>query len=137
MTLNSSDAQRTLSARFLNNAFGAGFQHVAMTTDDIFATAEALRANGAARLDIPANYYDDLGARFGLDEALLTRMATLGILYDIDAEGRDYWQLYSRAFDKRFFFEIVQRRGYRGYGASNAGIRLAAQSLFREEANPL
>lgn len=137
VTLNSSDAQRTLSARFLNNAFGAGFQHVAMTTDDIFATAEALRANGAARLDIPANYYDDLGARFGLDEALLARMAALGILYDIDAEGRDYWQLYSRAFDKRFFFEIVQRRGYRGYGASNAGIRLAAQSLFREEANPL
>ena len=136
VTLNGSDAQRTLSARFLNNGFGAGFQHVALTTDNIFASGEALAAHGAARLDIPANYYDDLAARFGLDEAILARMAALGILYDVDAAGQEYWQLYSRAFDKRFFFEIVQRSGYRGYGASNAGIRLAAQSRFRDEDAP-
>ena len=133
LTLNSSDAQRTLSARFLTHAFGAGFQHVAMISSDIFATAEALRARGAPRLEIPRNYYDDLAARFGLDEAMLARMEALGILYDADADGGRYWQLYSRAFDKRFFFEVVQRDGYRGYGAPNASIRLAAQSRFRAE----
>ena len=137
VTLNSSDAHRTLSARFLTHAFGAGFQHVAMTTTDIFATAEAFRANGAPRLDIPRNYYDDLGARFGLDESLLARMEALGLLYDADAAGGRYWQLYTRAFDKRFFFEVVQRDGYRGYGAPNAPIRLAAQSRFREDPSPL
>ena len=31
-------------------------------------------------------------------------------------------------FEDRFFFEIVQRRGYRGFGAVNAGVRMAAQA---------
>jgi 4-hydroxyphenylpyruvate dioxygenase len=30
--------------------------------------------------------------------------------------------LVSRAFEKRFFFEIVERRGYRSFGAANAAI---------------
>jgi hypothetical protein len=41
--------------------------------------------------------------------------------------------LVSRAFAKRFFFEVVERRGYRAYGAANAAIRLAAQSRYRDE----
>jgi 4-hydroxyphenylpyruvate dioxygenase len=41
--------------------------------------------------------------------------------------------LVTRAFAKRFFFEIVERRGYRGYGATNAAIRLAAQSQYRDD----
>ncbi len=51
----------------------------------------------------------------------------MNTLYDRDAVG-EYFQLYSRSFAKRFFFEVVERRGYAGYGASNAIIRLAAQS---------
>ncbi len=131
LTLNTSDAQRTLSARFLAHAFGAGFQHIAFDTADIFATAEALAANGLPRLDIPANYYADLAARYPLSAETLARMEAHGILYDEDAAGGRYWQLYSRAFDKRFFFEFVQREGYDGYGAPNASIRLAAQDRFR------
>jgi 4-hydroxyphenylpyruvate dioxygenase len=59
-------------------------------------------------------------------------MTALGILYDRDGEA-EYFQFYSRAFEKRVFFEIVERRGYGGYGAANAGIRLAAQSRFKAE----
>ncbi|HEX7871621.1 MAG TPA: TIM barrel protein [Sphingobium sp.] len=137
VTLNASDARETLSARFLDHGFGGGYQHLALTTDDIFATADALRAEGAAMLDIPASYYDDLSARFGFDDALVARMADHGILYDEDADGAGYWQLYSRAFDKLFFFEFVQRvDGYGGYGAPNAGVRLAAQNRFRPHAIP-
>jgi len=110
---------------------------VALATDDIFATAQALRDEGAAVLTIPANYYADIAARFGFDDALVARMQALGILYDEDADGHGFWQLYSRAFDKLFFFEFVQRAGgYTGYGASNAGVRLAAQNRFRDE-NPV
>jgi len=29
------------------------------------------------------------------------------------------------------FFEIVERRGYAGYGSNNAGIRLAAQARYK------
>lgn len=137
VTLNASDARETLSSRFLEHGMGGGYQHVALTTDDIFATARALQADGAAMLAIPANYYADLAARFGFDNALVARMAEHGILYDEDGEGAGYWQLYSRAFDKLFFFEFVQRdMGYAGYGAPNAGVRLAAQNRFRPAAVP-
>ncbi len=43
-------------------------------------------------------------------------------------------QIYTHAFDNRFFFEIVERRNYQGFGAANAAIRLAAQA---REAPPI
>jgi 4-hydroxyphenylpyruvate dioxygenase len=132
ITLNSSIAQQTLSSRFLTKYMGAGVQHIAFSCPDVFAAAEQARANGLEMLEISRNYYDDLEARFGLDAGLIDRMAALGILYDRDGES-EYFQFYSRAFEKRVFFEIVERRGYGGYGAANAGIRLAAQSRFKAE----
>lgn len=137
VTINASDARETLSSRFLDHGFGGGYQHVALTTDDIFATAKGLQGNGAAMLEIPANYHADLAARFDLDASMAARMAADGVLYDEDGDGAGFWQMYSRAFDKLFFFEFVQRaKGYAGYGAPNAGVRLAAQNRFRPEAIP-
>ena len=49
------------------------------------------------------------------------------ILYDRDEAG-EYLQAYTRAFEDLFFFEIVERRAYQGFGAVNAPIRLAAQT---------
>ena len=111
---------------------GAGVQSIALATDDIFGTAEKLQALGMQSLPIPPNYYDDLAARFALEEAVIACMAKCNILYDRDADG-EYFQLYSRAFAQRFFFEIVQRRGYDAYGAANAPIRLAAQSRYKHD----
>jgi 4-hydroxyphenylpyruvate dioxygenase len=132
ITLNGSLGQNTLSSRFVQNYIGAGVQHIAFRTSDIFAAAKAARANGLDMLDIPRNYYDDLEARFGLDQTFIDKMATSGILYDRDEET-EYFQFYSRAFAKRLFFEVVERRGYRAYGAANAAIRLTAQARFRDD----
>ena len=44
-----------------------------------------------------------------------------------DAAG-PYFQIYTDVFADRFFFEVVQRAGYDGFGAANAAIRLAAQA---------
>ena len=131
ITLNGSMASQTLSARFIASYIGAGVQHIAFETSDVFAAAAAAHANGLAMLDIPRNYYDDLEARFGLDPTLVDQMAALNILYDRDGEA-EYFQFYSRAFAKRVFFEVVERRGYEAYGASNAVIRLGAQARFRD-----
>jgi 4-hydroxyphenylpyruvate dioxygenase len=125
--LNASASDRTLSSRFLSEFFGAGVQHIAFATGDIFAAAEAVRATGLELLPIPDNYYDDLEARVTLEPDRLQRMRDLGILYDEDETGR-YFQLYTRAYQQRFFFEIVQRDNYAGFGAPNAPIRLAAQA---------
>lgn len=134
-TLNGSLASQSLSARFIQNYFGAGVQHVALAAPDVFAAAAAAKAGGLPILEIPRNYYDDLEARWGLDPGLIERMAELGILYDraVEADGSEteYFQFYSRAFARRVFFEVVERRGYRGYGAANAPIRLAAQARYK------
>ncbi len=136
VTMNASGGRGTLSSRFIGNVFGAGFQHIAFSTSDIFTTARKLVDRGVALLPIPANYYDDLVARFGIEEEAVTEMCAHNILFDRDEVGNEYWQIYTRAFEKRFFFEIVERRGpYPGYGAANAPIRLGAQSRFRADEN--
>jgi 4-hydroxyphenylpyruvate dioxygenase len=101
-------------------------QHLAFATDDIFRTVAALKANGFHPLTISPNYYDDIGVRFGLEPALLDRLRSENILYDRDAGG-EYFQIYSRNYGEGFFFEVVERRRYGGYGAANAPFRIAAQ----------
>jgi 4-hydroxyphenylpyruvate dioxygenase len=132
ITLNGSMAAQSLSSRFIQNYMGAGVQHIAFETSDVFAAAEAAQRNELPMLDIPRNYYDDLESRFGLDAAVIDRMAALGILYDRDGDA-EYFQFYARAFAKRVFFEVVERRGYHAYGATNATIRLAAQARFKDD----
>ncbi|MFV0244204.1 MAG: bifunctional sugar phosphate isomerase/epimerase/4-hydroxyphenylpyruvate dioxygenase family protein [Qingshengfaniella sp.] len=126
ITLNGAETHRTFAGRFIADSFGSSVQHVALATDDIFAAADALAANGFAALPIPGNYYDDLGARFDLEDDFVARLQAANLLYDQDDRG-SFLQLYSRPFGDGIFFEIVQRRdGYRGYGAPNAPYRVAA-----------
>ena len=102
-------------------------QHIALTTADIVATVRKLVADGVAMLPIPENYYDDLEARSDLPPAEIDALKALNILYDGDAGG-SFYQAYTQTLDGGLFFEIVQRNGYAGYGAPNAGIRLTAQA---------
>jgi 4-hydroxyphenylpyruvate dioxygenase len=132
LVLNASTGTQTMSSRFLSEFFGAGVQHIAFTCDDIFKTVSAMRAAGATFLTISDNYYADLDSRYELAPELLGAMKQNGILYDRDEDG-EFFQVYTHAFEERFFFEIVERRGYKGFGAPNAGIRLAAQT---REARP-
>jgi len=127
LVLNASQSSRTQSSRFLTEAFGSGVQHIAFATRDIMATAAQLRANGVELLPIPENYYDDLEAKLDLSPERIDELKAANVLYDRDGDA-EYLQIYTRTFDERFFFEIVERRGYRGFGAGNAPIRLAAQT---------
>ncbi|MEU6674938.1 TIM barrel protein [Streptomyces sp. NPDC046925] len=112
------------------DADGTRLQHIALATDDIVGAARRLKEQGARLLPISANYYDDLDARHALDPRRLAVLADLGILYDRDANG-EFLHCYTATVG-RVFFELVQRTGgYRGYGASNAAVRLAAQHLHQ------
>jgi 4-hydroxyphenylpyruvate dioxygenase len=125
--LNGSSATRTLSARFIDEFFGSGVQHIAFSCTDIFAAVSDMRERGADFLKIPDNYYDDIEAKFDLDAATMAALRDNQILYDREGEG-EFFQIYTHTFDERFFFEIVQRRQYQGFGAANAAVRLAAQT---------
>lgn len=115
-------------------AADARLQHIALATDDVAGAARALRERGTALLPIPANYYDDLAARHDdLTPEHLDDMRELDLLYDRDADG-EFLHCYT-AVVGTVFFELVQRTGtYRGYGARNAGIRLAAQHAHQQRA---
>jgi 4-hydroxyphenylpyruvate dioxygenase len=133
IALNASQSQRTQSSRFLSEYFGSGVQHIAFATNDIVATVARLQANGVTLLSIPANYYDDLAARVGMPADRLQALKANNILYDKDADG-EYLQVYTQSFKDLFFLEIVERHGYKGFGAVNAPIRLNAQSRLARDA---
>lgn len=104
-----------------------GAQHVALSCEDVFAAAEAMRATGVEPLPIPDNYYDDLACRTDLRPDTLERMRENGVLYDRDDDG-EFWHFYTATVDGRLFFEVVQRiGGYDGYGSANSAVRMAAQ----------
>ncbi len=130
LALNASDSRDTLTSRFVSTASGAGVQHIAFATADIVAVVDGLRGR-VPMLRIPPNYYDDLLARWDLDDAGLAAMRRLNLLYDRD-EGGELRQAYTALFEGGLFFELVERRGYAGFGAANAPFRLAAQAAPAE-----
>jgi 4-hydroxyphenylpyruvate dioxygenase len=106
---------------------GGGVHHIAFDCTDIFDTVARLRESGVGFVPISDNYYDDLQTRFDLEAAQVERLLRLGILFDRSPAG-DYFHIYTESFADRFFFEIVQRRGYDAYGALNAPARMASQA---------
>ncbi|MEV7635069.1 TIM barrel protein [Pseudarthrobacter enclensis] len=101
-------------------------EHIAFAVDDLVATARAARDRGLDFLQIPANYYEDLDARFDLEPGFLATLKELNLLYDRDAHG-EFLHFYTATVGS-VFFEMVERRGgYNGYGAPNAPVRHAVQ----------
>jgi 4-hydroxyphenylpyruvate dioxygenase len=128
MVLNASEGRGTLTGRFVSAFAGAGVHHIALATPDIVCTAQEFEVRHAPLLTMPSNYYDDLSARWTLDDATLSELQNHGLLYDCD-KGGVFRHLYTGAFHDRFFFEVVQRQGgYAGFGAANASVRSAAQA---------
>ncbi|MDJ0411320.1 sugar phosphate isomerase/epimerase and 4-hydroxyphenylpyruvate domain-containing protein [Rhodococcoides fascians] len=105
-----------------------GVGHVAFGCEDIYAAAEAMTERGLTPLRISPNYYRDLNARFGLGQDTLDAMQRLGILYDADSAGGEFFHFFTGTVGDDLFFEVVQRvGGYEGYGETNSAVRLAAQ----------
>ena len=129
LPLNISEGRETLTGRFVSAYAGAGVHHIAFATNDAAAAVAAAMEARARVLPIPDNYYDDLAARWGLDDPALDALRRLHLLYDRDAGG-EFIHAYTDAFADRFFFEIVERRGSRGFGAANATVRMAAQAAL-------
>ena len=131
LPLNVSESGGTATGRFLTTYAGAGVQHIALATDDIVQAVEQASARGARILGIPANYYEDIAAKWGLSDERIESLRQHNLLYDQDDKG-EFLHAYTDTFDGRFFFEFVQRTGgYQQYGAANAAVRMAAQAQQR------
>jgi 4-hydroxyphenylpyruvate dioxygenase len=111
-------------------------EHIAFAVQDLVSTARDCQARGLEFLQIPANYYEDLDARFGLDPDFLATLQELNLLYDRDADG-EFLHFYTATVGS-VFFEMVERRGsYDGYGAPNAPVRHAVQYDLLHRPNPV
>ncbi|GAB3388019.1 bifunctional sugar phosphate isomerase/epimerase/4-hydroxyphenylpyruvate dioxygenase family protein [Azotobacter armeniacus] len=131
LPLNVSENRNTAISRSLSTYRGSGVHHIAFVCGDIFAAVERAKEAGVRLLEIPLNYYDDLAARFDFDDDFLSKLAYFNILYDRDAQGGELFHVYTEPFAERFFFEILQRKDYAGYGAANVAVRLAAMAQAR------
>ena len=120
-------------AEYLEYYGGAGVQHVAMLTTDITHTVTVLRDNGVEFLDVPDSYYDLLSSRVGTIDEELETLKRLRILVDRDEEGY-LLQLFTKPVLDRptLFFEIIQRKGSRGFGKGN--FRALFEAIEREQA---
>jgi 4-hydroxyphenylpyruvate dioxygenase len=109
-------------------------QYVAFATDDIVGTVVRMRAAGAPLLPLPANYAEDLDARFDLPADLLAAIREHGLMYEEDGEG-GYLHVATAVLGDRVFFEVVQRlRGYDEYGFTDLPVRMAAHRRARAAA---
>jgi 4-hydroxyphenylpyruvate dioxygenase len=112
---------------------GPGVQHLALITGDIIATVDKLRASGLEFLTIPPSYYENLDERIGAIKETVDDLRRLGILVDRDDEGY-LLQIFTRPIQDRptVFFEVIQRRGCRGFGAGN--FKALFEAIEREQA---
>ena len=117
---------------YLDYYRGPGVQHIAMATDDIIGTVKALRSRGVEFNQTPTTYYDNLQARVGKIDEDLGTLQELGILVDRDDEGY-LLQIFTRLVQDRpsLFFEIIQRKGAKGFGKGN--FQALFESIEREQ----
>ena len=120
---------------FLMKFNGEGIQHIALLTEDIFASVDALRAAGVPLMTAPpATYYRMLDERVpghGEDPAALQAR---GILLDGSAEGgrrRLLLQIFSNTLLGPVFFEFIQRKGDEGFGEGN--FKALFESIERDQ----
>jgi 4-hydroxyphenylpyruvate dioxygenase len=123
---------------------GDGVQHVAITAKDILSAVRALRANGVTFMPTPGTYYDVLPERIEksgikkIDEDIAT-LRELEVLIDGDHHHAYMLQiflkesagLYGDTKAGPFFYEIIQRKGDRGFGAGN--FRALFESIERDQ----
>ncbi|MBV8047983.1 MAG: 4-hydroxyphenylpyruvate dioxygenase [Paludibacterium sp.] len=119
--INQSADDKSQIEEFLRLYHGEGIQHIALSTEDIYATVEALRATGVRFLDTPDTYYarvDDRVPGHGED---LARMRANRILIDgaPTQGGGTLLQIFTETVIGPVFFEIIQRKNNDGFGEGN------------------
>jgi 4-hydroxyphenylpyruvate dioxygenase len=114
---------------------GPGAQHVALATNDILTTVDALRAEGIEFLSTPDSYYEDpeLRTRIGSVRAPIEELQKRGILVDRDEDGY-LLQIFTRPTGDRptVFFELIERHGSLGFGIGN--FKALFEAIEREQA---
>jgi 4-hydroxyphenylpyruvate dioxygenase len=120
---------------FLMKFNGEGIQHIALLTEDLFASIDRLRASGVPLMSAPpATYYEMLEERLPGHGQDVQALQSRGILLDGTTEGgprRLLLQIFSQALFGPVFFEFIERKGDEGFGEGN--FKALFESLERDQ----
>jgi 4-hydroxyphenylpyruvate dioxygenase len=113
---------------------GPGAQHIAVATNDILRSVDAMRAAGCEFLDTPDSYYEDpeLRARIGEVRVPIEELKRRSILVDRDEDGY-LLQIFTKPVQDRptVFFELIERHGSLGFGKGN--FKALFEAIEREQ----
>ena len=118
--INESADDKSQIEEFIREYHGEGIQHIALSTDDIYATVRKLQANGVAFMSTPDTYYERVDQRVAGHGEPLDVLRDLSLLID-GAPGDDgiLLQIFTNTVIGPIFFEIIQRKGNQGFGEGN------------------
>lgn len=129
---------------FAEDMRGDGIQHVAINVRDILSAVRGLRERGVRFMPTPKTYYEMLPERIRtsgiqrIDESIQD-LEALEVLIDGQAEHQYLLQIFlmdsaGTHGDREagpFFFEVIQRKGDRGFGGGN--FRALFESIERQQ----
>jgi 4-hydroxyphenylpyruvate dioxygenase len=117
--INESQDDKSQIEEYIREYQGEGIQHIALFTDDIYRSVDALRANGVEFQDTPDTYYEGVEARVTGHQESLAGMKERCILIDGSAKDGILLQIFTKNVIGPIFFEIIQRKGNEGFGEGN------------------
>jgi 4-hydroxyphenylpyruvate dioxygenase len=130
--INESADDKSQIEEYLNAYRGEGIQHIALGTEEIYSTVEALAGRGVRFMaPPPATYYDMLAKRLPGHGEDVARLRASGILLDGAPGGGLLLQIFTQTVIGPIFFEIIQRKGDEGFGEGN--FRALFESIEQDQ----
>jgi 4-hydroxyphenylpyruvate dioxygenase len=129
--INESQDDKSQIEEYLREYRGEGIQHIALATDDIYATVDALRAAGVEFQETPDTYYDAVPQRVEGHRESLDELRKRRILIDGGGKEGVLLQIFTCNVIGPIFFEIIQRKGNDGFGEGN--FRALFESIERDQ----
>ncbi len=117
--INESQDDKSQIEEYLNEYKGEGIQHIALGSEDIYRTVDALRARGVEFQQTPDTYYEGVDARVAGHRESISEMKSRGILVDGSEKSGILLQIFTKNAIGPIFFEIIQRKGNDGFGEGN------------------
>ena len=131
--LNESSDEKSQINEYLREYKGEGIQHIALFTDDIYSSVEAMHQAGVKFLDTPETYFEVIDQRIPNHGEDVARLRKNSILIDADPETkqRKLLQIFTQNAFGPIFFEIIQRKGNEGFGEGN--FQALFESIERDQ----
>ena len=131
--LNESSDEKSQINEYLREYNGEGIQHIALFTDNIYESVEAMHGAGIKFLDTPDTYFDVIDQRVPNHGEDVPRLRKNSILIDADPETkqRKLLQIFTQNAFGPIFFEIIQRKGNEGFGEGN--FQALFESIERDQ----